>query len=128
MKRTIKVIAVVLAAVAVGIVAYDRSRSQEQTPWLRSDLGLQPSGIVSARADVTVDSRTTPYRVNAAPNTVISLGQTREGCTLTHALPPEAVCDLAVAFPDVGLNGSVTFVGSAHVASSTDTLTFNLGS
>jgi hypothetical protein len=58
---------------------------------------------------------------------VTNLGQKRKGCTLTRTLLPQAVCDLATAFPDIGLDGTVVFVGSGRGRSSNDPLTFNVG-
>jgi len=66
------------------------------------------------------------YRAAATPTTVINLGRTRKGCTLARTLPPEAVCDLADAFPDVGLDGTITFVGTGHESNTRNTYTFEL--
>ncbi len=55
----------------------------------------------------------------------LDLGQNRKGCTPSGTIPPEATCDIAIAFPDVGLHGTVTIVGSDR-SSSNDTLTFKL--
>jgi hypothetical protein len=116
MKRTLKLIAAVLAATAIAVVAYDRSRAHDPGPWF-SPAALQAA--TAAKAD--------GYRIEAAPKTVIDLGRTRNGCTLTGAVPTETVCDIAVAFPDVGLKGTVTFVSSTTAATIGKGLTIDLG-
>jgi hypothetical protein len=115
MKRMLKLLAVVLAATAIGVVAYDRSRSRDDTAW--------PNAAVIQSAAVT---KTGGYRIEAAPKTVIDLGRNRNGCTPTGAVPAQAVCDIAVAFPDVGLSGTVTFVSSSGAPAS-EGLTIDLG-
>jgi hypothetical protein len=116
MKRTIKLIAAVLAATAVGVVAYDRSRAHDDSPWFGSAT-FQPASV----------TKTGGYRIEAAPKTVIDLGRNRNGCTLTSAVPTQTVCDIAVAFPDVGLAGTVTFVSSTNVPTTGEGLTIDLG-
>ncbi len=115
MKRTIKLIAAVLAATAIGVVAYDRSRAHDDGPWFGS-AALQAASVTKAGG----------YRIEAAPKTVIDLGRNRNGCTLTGAVPTQTVCDIAVAFPDVGLNGTVTFVSSTNVSTTGEGLTIDL--
>jgi hypothetical protein len=63
--------------------------------------------------------------VHTTAKTAVDLGQNRKGCTPSGTIPPEATCDIAIAFPDVGLHGTVTIVGSDR-SSSNDTLTFLL--
>jgi hypothetical protein len=116
MKRTIKLIAAVLAATAIGFVAYDRSRAHDDGPWFGSAT-LQAASV----------TKTGGYRIEAAPKTVIDLGLNRNGCKLTGAVPTQTVCDVAVAFPDVGLKGTVTFVSSTNVSTTGEGLTIDLG-
>jgi hypothetical protein len=116
MKRTIKLIAAVLAATAIGVVAYDRSRAHDDGPW---------SG--SATLHTASVAQTGGYRIEAQPKTVLDLGRNRNGCTPTDAVPAQTVCDIAVAFPDVGLNGTVTFVSSTQVPTTRKGLTIDLG-
>jgi hypothetical protein len=116
MKRTIKLIAAVLAATAIGVVAYDRSRAHEDGPWFGAAT-LQTSSVVKSGG----------YRIEAAPKTVLDLGRNRNGCTLTGAVPAQTVCDIALAFPDVGLAGTVTFVSSTLVSPDVGGLTIDLG-
>ncbi len=47
MKRTIKLIAAVLAATAIGVVAYDRSRAHDDGPWFGS-AALQAASVTKA--------------------------------------------------------------------------------
>jgi len=115
MKRTIKLIAAVLAATAIGVVAYDRSRAHDDGPWFGS-AALQAASVTKAGG----------YRIEAAPKTVIDLGRNRNGCTLTGVVPTQTVCDIALAFPDVGLNGTVTFVSSTNVSTTGEGLTIDL--
>jgi hypothetical protein len=115
MKRTIKLLAVVLAVTTIGVIVYDRSRSHDDGAWSGSAL-IHTARVANARG----------YRIQAAPKTVINLGRNRHGCTLTSATRPVAVCDIGVAFADVGLNGAVTFVGSAAV-SAANGLSIDLG-
>ncbi len=116
MKRTITLIAAVLVATAIAVVAYDRSRAHDDGPWFGS----------AAFQTATV-TKTGGYRIGAAPKTVLDLGRNRNGCTLTGAVPTQTVCDIAVAFPDVGLNGSVTFVSSTNVSTAGESLTIDRG-
>ncbi len=103
MKRTIKLTAAVLAATAIGVVAYDRSHAHDDSPSFGSAV-LQTASV----------GKTVGYRIDATPKTVINLGRNRNGCAPIKAVPARTVCDIAVAFPDVGLNGTVTFVSSTN--------------
>jgi hypothetical protein len=116
MQRIIKFVALVLAAAIIGVVAYDRSRAHDDSGWF-SSATFKPASI----------AKTGGYRVEATPKTVIDLGHNRNGCTLTSAVPAQAVCDIAVAFPDVGLGGTVTFVSSIKGSTSDDGFTIDLG-
>jgi hypothetical protein len=79
------------------------------------------------RGKVAVETQNLSYRVNAAPKTVFDLGQKRNGCILTQALPPTAVCDIATAFPDVGLYGNVMFIGTTRATADNTPSAFRLG-
>jgi hypothetical protein len=116
MRRTIEIIATVLAATAIGIVAYDRSRAHDDKP-----------GLSAAAFQTASVAKTGGYRIEATPKTVLNLGWNRNGCTLTSAAPAQTVCDIALAFPDVGLAGTVTFVGSSDLSTTADGLTIDLG-
>jgi hypothetical protein len=133
MPHTIKLataaIALLLTAAVVGAIAYDKGRTHSQQRTLRYDLSLasEPPVVTGqTRRGMTVTAQTFRYRVKANAKTVTNLAEKRKGCALTRALPPEATCDIAVAFPDVGVNGTVTFVGSNRNRSSDDALTFKL--
>ena len=105
MKRTIKLIAAVLAATAIVVVAYDRGRARDDG-----------SSFGTAAFQAASFTKAGGYRIEASPKTVIDLGRNRNGCALTGAVPAQTVCDIAVAFPDVGLDGSVTFVSSTNAS------------
>jgi hypothetical protein len=72
-------------------------------------------------------TKTGGYRIEAAAKTVMDLGRNRNGCTLTSAVPTQTVCDIAVAFREVGLAGTVTFVSSTNIATADEVLTIDLG-
>lgn len=116
MKRTIKLVAALLAATAIGVVAYDRSRAHDDGPWF-SSAALQTATV----------TKTGGYRIETAPKTVLDLGRNRNGCRLSGALPTQTVCDIAIAFPDVGLNGTVTFVSTTNASTTGKGLTIDLG-
>ena len=69
--------------------------------------------------------RRSPEAPAATAKTATDLGQNRKGCTPSVTTPPQATCDIAVAFPEIGLNGTVTIIGSNR-SSSNETLTFLL--
>jgi hypothetical protein len=117
MKLTITLIAAVLAATAIGVVAYDRSSSHGDSPLM-----------TSAAVHTAIAANVGGYRIEAAPQTVMSLARNRTGCTLTDAVPAQTVCDIAVAFPNVGADGTVTFVISTDVPTAGSGLRFDLGS
>ena len=83
------------------------------------------AGTGKVSSDLTVQPEAPRYRVHTTAKTALDLGQNRKGCTPSGTIPPEATCDIAIAFPDVGLHGTVTIVGSDR-SSSNDTLTFKL--
>jgi hypothetical protein len=101
MKRTIAIAAAISAVTIATIVAYDRGRS-----------GAAP--VRTASSGVAIGAQSSLYRVETSAATVLKLGASRRGCTLTAKAPPTAICDVATAFPDAGLNGTITFVGTAR--------------
>ena len=131
MPRTIKLatatIALLLTASIVAIIAYDKSSASPHAQRLTYNLKLVPqaptsAGKISAAAKVQSAPR---YRVHTTAKTATDLGQNRKGCTPSGTTLPEATCDIAIAFPDVGLHGTVTIVGSER-PSPNNTLTFKL--
>ena len=131
MPRTIKLatatIALLLTASIVAIIAYDKSSASPHAQRLTYNLKLVPqaptsAGKISAAAKVQSAPR---YRVHTTAKTATDLGQNRKGCTPSGTTPPQATCDIAVAFPEIGLNGTVTITGSNR-SSSNETLTFLL--
>lgn len=128
MPRTIKLatatIALLLTASIVAIIAYDRGSASPHAQRLTYNLKLATTsaGKISAAAKVQFPR----YRVHTTAKTATDLGQNRKGCTPSGTTPPEATCDIAVAFPEIGLNGTVTITGSNR-SSSNETLTFLLG-
>jgi len=70
----------------------------DDAPWVGS-AALQTASATKADG----------YRIGAAPKTVFNLGRNRNGCVLTSTAPAQTVCNIAVAFPDVGLDGTVIF-------------------
>jgi hypothetical protein len=84
--------------------------------------------MTSAAVHTAIAANVGGYRIEAAPQTVMSLARNRTGCTLTDAVPAQTVCDIAVAFPNVGADGTVTFVISTDVPTAGSGLRFDLGS
>ena len=132
MPRTIKLatatIALLLTASIVAIIAYDRGKASPHARVLTYNLNLDAHAAASTgkvSPDLTVQPEASRYRVQTTAKTAVDLGQNRKGCTPSGTIPPEATCDIAIAFPDVGLHGTVTIVGSDR-SSSNDTLTFKL--
>ena len=102
-------------------IVHDNGQASPPAWTLTYDLNstAAPSSTGTGRADAT------RYRVTTTAKTATDLGQNRAGCTLTRASPPEATCDIAIAFPDIGLNGTVVIDGSDR-SSSRDTPAFKL--
>ena len=131
MPRTIKLatatLALLLTASIVAIIAYDRGKASPHARVLTYNLNLDAHAAGTGRvsSDLTVQPEAPRYRVYTTAKTALDLGQNRKGCTPSGTIPPEATCDIAIAFPDVGLHGTVTIVGSDR-SSSNDTLTFKL--
>ena len=131
MPRTIKLatatIALLLTASIVAIVAYDRGKASPHARVLTYNLNLDAhaAGTGKVSPDLTVQPAASRYRVQTTAKTAVDLGQNRKGCTPSGTTPPEATCDIAIAFPDVGLHGTVTIVGSER-PSPNNTLTFEL--
>ena len=132
MPRTIKLaiatIALLLTASIVAIIAYDRGKASPHARVLTYNLNLDAHAAANTgkvSSDLTVQPEASRYRVHTTAKTALDLGQNRKGCTPSGTIPPEATCDIAIAFPDVGLHGTVTIVGSDR-SSSNDTLTFKL--
>jgi len=123
-------VAIVLATAAVGIIAYDRSQANQTEQWLHYDfsaLSRTSTLATTVRGNVAAETQSIRYRVNATPKTVFDLGQKRNGCILIQALPPTAVCDIATAFPDVGLDGNVMFIGTTRARDDNTLNAFRLG-
>ena len=132
MPRTIKLatatIAVLLTASIVAIIAYDKSSASPHAQRLTYNLKLVPQAPTSAgkiKANFKVQPDAPRYRVQITAKTATDLGKNRKGCTPSGTAPPQATCDIAVAFPDIGLQGTVTIIGSDR-SSSNNTLTFLL--
>ena len=132
MRRTIKLatatLALLLTASIVAIIAYDKDSASPHARTLtyKLNVGAQAAaGTGKVSSDLTVQPEAPGYRVHTTTKTALDLGQNRKGCTPSGTIPPEATCDIAIAFPDVGLHGTVTIVGSDR-SSSNDTLTFKL--
>jgi len=132
MRRTIKLttatLALLLTASIVAVIAYDKGNASQHPRKLtyNFNVGAQAAaGTGKVSSDLTVQPEAPHYRVHTTTKTAIDLGQNRNGCTPSGTVRPEATCDIAVAFPDVGLHGTVTIVGSDR-SSSNDTLTFEL--
>jgi hypothetical protein len=128
MKRTLKIaaatIALLLTVVIVENIVRDNVHASTPAWTLTYELNLDaPAPSTASTGSLQADA--TRYRVTTTAKTATDLGQHRDGCALTRALPPEATCDIAVAFPDIGLNGTVVVVGSDR-NSSKDALTFKL--
>ncbi len=137
MSRRVKItsaaIAALLAATIVGIVGYERGSAAQQERSVSYDLSPASQAPVvrdthTAREVVAVHAQAARQRLLVAPSTVIKLAETRNGCTLTHEFIPIAVCRAATAFPELGLRGTVTFIGSANEDVANQTLTFKLES
>ena len=132
MPHTIKLatatIALLLTGSIVAIIAYERGKASPHARVLTYNLNLDAQAAASTgkvSPDLTVQPEAQRYRVHTTAKTALDLGQNRKGCTPSGTIPPEATCDIAIAFPDVGLHGTVTIVGSDR-SSSNDTLTFKL--
>jgi len=132
MRRTIKLatatLALLLTASIVAIIAYDKGSASPhaRTVTYKLNVGAQAAaGTGEVSPDLTVQPEAPRYRVHTTAKTALDLGQNRKGCTPSGTTPPEATCDIAIAFPDIGLHGTVTIVGSEH-HSPNDTLTFKL--
>jgi hypothetical protein len=132
MRRTIKLatatLALLLTASIVAIIAYDKGSTSPHARTLTYNLNLDAHAAVSTgkvSSDLTVQPEAPRYRVHTTAKTAVDLGQNRKGCTPSGTIPPEATCDIAIAFPDVGLHGTVTIVGSDR-GSSNERLTFLL--
>jgi hypothetical protein len=133
MRRTIKLatatLALLLTASIVAIIAYDRGSASPHARTLTYNLSVgaqAAAGTGEIRSDLTVQPEAPRYRVHTTAKTALDLGQNRNGCAPSGAIPPEATCEIALAFPDIGLHGTVTIVGSDRSSSSNDTLTFEL--
>ena len=132
MRHTIKLatatIALLLTASIVAIIAYDRGEASPHARVLTYNLNLDAQAAASSgkvSSDLTVQPDAPRYRVHTTAKAAVDLGQNREGCTPSGTTPPEATCDIAIAFPDIGLHGTVTIVGSAR-RSPNNTLRFEL--
>ena len=132
MPRTIKLatatIALLLTASIVAIIAYDRGKASPHARVFTYNLNLgaqAAAGTGKVSSDLTVQPEAPRYRVHTTAKTALDLGQNRKGCTPAGTTPPETTCDIAIAFPDVGLHGTVTIVGS-DPPSPNNTLTFKL--
>ena len=132
MPRTIKLatatIALLLTASIVAIIAYDKGSASPHARTLTYNLNVgaqAAAGTGKVSSDLTVQPEAPRYRVHTTAKTALDLGQNRKGCTPSGTAPPEATCDIAVAFPDIGLHGTVIIVGSDR-NSPNDTLTFQL--
>jgi hypothetical protein len=132
MPRTIKLatatIALLLTASIVAIIAYDKGSASPHARTLTYNLNLDAQAAISTdkvSPDLTSQPEAPRYRVHTTAKTVIDLGQNRKGCTPSGTTPPQATCDMAIAFPDIGLHGTVTIVGSERL-SPHDTLTLEL--
>jgi hypothetical protein len=131
MPRTIKLatatLALLLTASIVTIIAYDRGKASPHARVLTYSLNLDAHAADTGKvsSDLTVRPEASRYRVQTTAKTALDLGQNRKGCTPSGTAPPEATCDIAIAFPDVGLHGTVTIVGSER-PSPNNTLTFEL--
>jgi hypothetical protein len=99
MNRTLGIVAAVLAVTIAAIVAYDRGRS-DAAPTRTF------SGSVAIRAQSSLDS------VEASGATVLKLKTSGRGCTRNADTTARAICDVATALADIGLNGTITFVGT----------------
>jgi hypothetical protein len=132
MPRTIKLataaIALLLAASIVAIIAYDKGSASPHARTLTYNLNLDAKAAASSgkiSSDLTVQPEAPRYRVHTTAKAAVDLGQNRKGCTPSGTTPPAATCDIAIAFPDIGLHGTVTIVGSER-RSPNNTLRFEL--
>ena len=132
MPRTIKLatatLALLLTASIVAIIAYDKDSASPHARTLTYNLNVgaqAAAGTGKVSPDLTHQPEASRYRVHTTAKTAVDLGQNRKGCTPSGTTPPEATCDIAIAFPDVGLHGPVTIVGSDR-PSPNNTLTFKL--
>jgi len=103
---------VAVASVVVGLVAYDKGRAD-------------PPSQAATYVGLGVASKPVVAQVLASRATIVSLSK-RSGCILQDRSAPKAFCDAGVAFPDVGLVGTVAFV-TRRSDISTETLAVNLG-
>jgi hypothetical protein len=118
MARTIGLAAAMMTLVStaavVGVVAFDAGRSANE--------GVT---ISSSTSPVAVSAQPASYQVAVARKTADDLGR-RRGCSPVSADPPRVACNIRTAFPDVGLTGTVTFVGSGTERDLAKALTFGL--
>jgi hypothetical protein len=98
MNRTIGIVAAVLAVTIAAIVAYDRGRSD--------------AAPRTSSSSVAIRAQSSLYSDEASGTAVLELGTSRHGCTLTAKDPARAICDVAAALADIGLNATITFVGA----------------
>jgi hypothetical protein len=97
MNRAIGIGAAVLAVTIAAVVLYDRSRGD-----------AAPSR--SSPGSVAIRAQSSLHNGEASAATVLKLKTSGRGCTRNADATAEAICDVATALADIGLNGTITFV------------------